>query len=147
MNALVGELKNPFVGGKVIGANIRYDDYARQTAQRGQSDYILGRGDLMEFDRCPHRWLVGYESEDTKFTEWGEMIDCLALTPQFWKTDFAVTPETYPDAKTGEQKPWNWNANFCKEWREEHKALKIRKADDLRFSAPDVSRLKNARTG
>lgn len=30
---------------------------------------------------------------------------------------FTVEPATYPDAKTGEPKAWNNNANFCREWR------------------------------
>lgn len=30
---------------------------------------------------------------------------------------FTVEPATYPDSKTGEQKPWNNNATFCKDWR------------------------------
>lgn len=29
---------------------------------------------------------------------------------------FTGEPETYPDAKTGEMKPWNNNSNFAKEW-------------------------------
>lgn len=31
---------------------------------------------------------------------------------------FTVEPETYPDAKTGQPKPWNNNATFAKEWHE-----------------------------
>jgi hypothetical protein len=29
---------------------------------------------------------------------------------------FTVEPETYPDAKTGQPKPWSNNSNFAKEW-------------------------------
>lgn len=30
---------------------------------------------------------------------------------------FTIEPATYPDPKTGEQKAWNNNATFCREWR------------------------------
>lgn len=31
---------------------------------------------------------------------------------------FTVEPETYPDSKTGQMKPWSNNSNFAKEWHE-----------------------------
>lgn len=31
---------------------------------------------------------------------------------------YTVEPATYPDPKTGEQKPWNNNATFAREWKE-----------------------------
>lgn len=31
-----------------------------------------------------------------------------------------VKPLSYPDAKTGEEKPWNGNATFCKDWKASH---------------------------
>lgn len=39
----------------------------------------------------------------------------LAKETGFWN-EFAVQPATYADAKTGEEKPWNNNANVCKAW-------------------------------
>lgn len=30
--------------------------------------------------------------------------------------NYITEPPTYPDSKTGEPKPWNMNANFCKAW-------------------------------
>lgn len=152
---MAGELANAFTGGKLVGANIRYEDYARQTAERGSAEYSIGRGDLMEFDRCPHRWLAGYEPEESKATEWGEMLDCLTLTPAHFETDFAVAPATYvevgmkcpscgsvTDSKKCAKckmerepievaKEWSWNATYCREWKEEHKGLKIRTAETV----------------
>lgn len=34
-----------------------------------------------------------------------------------FSSHFAIEPSTYPDSRTGEQKPWNNNANACREWR------------------------------
>lgn len=124
-NPIVGELKNPFTGGQIVGIGIAPESYHTQSVARGDPKFVMGSGNLMEFDWCPHRWIMGYEGEETKQTEWGSLIDCLALTPKRFRDDFAVTPETYPDTKTGEAKPWNWNANFCKDWRESHNDKQI----------------------
>lgn len=111
------DIKNPLSNAKIIGGNVPYSVYHAQEAKRGDKNFIMSRGELCEFDRCPARWLAGYESDETKSTEWGDLLDCLVLSPEAFEGRFAVTPETYPDTKTGEPKDWNWNANFCKEWR------------------------------
>ena len=115
-------LKNPFTDCKVIGTFER-DAYCRSEHPRGHAAFAMSRGELMEFNRCPHRWLMGYKSEETKSTEWGTLLDCLALTPERFDDEFAVTPETYPATPKRkddpiEQKPWNKNATYCKEWED-----------------------------
>lgn len=37
------------------------------------------------------------------------------------RIDYVIHPKTYPGGttKAPEEKPWNWNANFCKAWRDE----------------------------
>jgi len=117
------ESKNVLQAGKVIGTVDRKTYFGN--GKRGEKDFVMSRGELAEFNRCPHRWLLGYESEETKSTEWGTLIDCLALSPDEFEESFVVTPESYPDSKTGEAKPWNWNANFCKAWRDEHDGLEV----------------------
>lgn len=112
------EAKSGISTAKIIGEGIDNATYHRQNAKRGAKDFIMSRGELCEFAACPSRWLAGVESEETKSTEWGTLIDCLAMTPEKFPDLFAVTPETYPDKKTGEAKDWNWNATVCKEWRE-----------------------------
>lgn len=108
---------NPFRTAKIIGDQIPVADYLRQSAQRGHPDYIMSRGELMEFLHCPSRWLKGVPTDETKSSEWGTLIDALVLDPAGFEKNFAVTPETYPDSKTGEPKPWTWAANHCKQWR------------------------------
>lgn len=60
----------------------------QRIAPEEKEAFILGRG--------AHHLLLG-ESDFSKF--------------------FTFEPETYPDSKTGEPKPWNNNATFCREWR------------------------------
>lgn len=153
MNPMIGEMRNVFTGGNIVGTGIRPEDYHCQVAERGSPEWVVSQGMLMEFDRCPHRWIAGYDSEETKQTEWGEMIDCLALCPKRWQEDFAVAPAMYeskgmkcpscgsitdsqscrkcgiPRKPITIEKPWDWNATPCAEWKEEHKNLKIRKAE------------------
>ena len=85
----------------------------------------MSRSSLMEFYRCPKRWLNGYESDDSKATEWGCLVDCLFLTPAQFRNRYAIAPDTYPDSKTGEPKPWNANSNWCKNWIEEQAPKEI----------------------
>ena len=104
--------------GKLVARNVDPAAYHKTDCERGEHDYRMGQSSLMLFAECPHRWINGYERKETDSTDWGSLMDCLFLTPdQFYKR-YAVTPETYPDSKTGEPKKWNWNANFCKDWRE-----------------------------
>lgn len=127
------ETKNPLAFAKIVGSQVNPEVYHATTGGgRGDPDHIMSRGELVEFAHCPHRWLMGYgDEEDTTATEWGSLADCLVLSPDEFSSRFVVTPETYPDTKTGEPKPWNWKANFCKEWRERFKGLTTIKAETL----------------
>ncbi len=145
MIPLIGELKNVLTGGRVIGPitdpSEYRDDSQTESIPRGDPDLTMGRSSLMEFYRCPKRWLNGYESEDSKSTEWGSLVDCLLLTPGQFKDRYAVSPEKYPakgmecpscgsitaDSKTCRKcntariqveliKPWDNHAEYCNDW-------------------------------
>jgi hypothetical protein len=118
-----------FKNSKVVGTSYSPEKYHSENGPRGGKDYAVGRSALMEFCRCEHRWVAGFEMEDTNATEWGSAFDCLLLTPERFAADYAVCPATYPDKKTGEEKPWTFAATFCKEWRAEHEGRQIIKAD------------------
>lgn len=129
MNPEIPEISNPLTAGKVVGEGITYAVYSRQSVERGHPEYIMGRSELDDFNTCPSKWLAGFESDGSKATEWGTAFDCAVLTPERLKTDYAVCPETYPDSKTGEPKPWTFAANFCKAWREKQGDRTILKAE------------------
>lgn len=120
-----------FQNAKIIGSGISYAEYSRQTAKRGEKDFVMSRGELMDFAACPHKWIAGYQSHDTKSSEWGTLIDFLALNGQDFDKHFAVCPEKYKNEK-GETKDWNFNANVCKDWKREQCGKRIIKADVLR---------------
>ena len=105
---------------KIVKADCTYDEYHKQDAKRGDKDYSMSRSELVEFASCPAKWILGPQSDDsTPSTNWGSMIDCLLTSPDKFDELFAVAPETYPDTKTGEPKPWTGAANFCKAWKAE----------------------------
>lgn len=111
------ELKNPFTNAKIVEVNANPTVYHASTGgRRGQPDFIMSRSALMDFYECPSAWVRGKTSKSTDATEWGTLIDCLALSPKEFGSRFSVEPPQYPDAKTGEKKPWNNNATFCREW-------------------------------
>lgn len=110
--------ENPIKEARDCGDNISFEVYSRQHegVKRGHPDYVMTGGALREFDRCPHRWINGYREDATTFTEWGSLVDCLAMSPDEFKKRFIVVPETYQNEK-GEEREWNFNANVCKAWR------------------------------
>lgn len=82
---------------------------------RGDKRFVMSQSQLKLFSECPRRWINGYREDQSSDMEWGSLIDCLALTPHLFDERFAITPETYPP----DDKPWNWNAKHCRQWRED----------------------------
>lgn len=112
---------NPIKEATICNDGVSLETYQAQApgVTRGHKDYIMGGGDIAEFDHCPHRWIAGYKDEATKSTDWGTIVDCLLMDGN--QDRFAICPETYQNEK-GEEKPWNFNAGVCKAWRDDAEA-------------------------
>lgn len=124
-------MSNPFTNAVVIGADRDPEKYHQQDFkpgpvkrpfERGEAGYRMSRSDLMEFARCPHRWVCGYSRKDSGATDWGSLIDQLLLGGTDWKV--AVKPTEYPSEPTKKggdtvMKPWSGNSTWCKEWKAE----------------------------
>ncbi|HDY67910.1 MAG TPA: hypothetical protein ENH85_08985 [Candidatus Scalindua sp.] len=93
----------------------------------------MSRSDLMEFWHCPHRWIKGYHKKATESTDYGQLIDCYILDNQAFGSKYAVAPKEYYNKKDDKDKPWNWNATFCKDWRAEQveQGKLVIKSEDL----------------
>lgn len=126
--------KVKFLNARIVGSGVNPAAHHKQEFKRGDSRFVMSRGELMKFNECPVKWIAGVDDDPSTFRDWGELIDCLVLTPEQFSNRFAVCPETYPDSKTGEAKPWNFNAKFCETWREDHEGKTIIK-HDMRLSA------------
>lgn len=140
------ETRNTFSNARVIGKNVAPELYHQHALDRGNPAYVMSRSALMEFDRCPSRWLAGYESKDTDATDWGTLIDCLALDTERFHARVAVTPATYPaDGKRKDdppvEKPWTRQANYCKDWEAQHAGKLIIKPAEYQEARDAVKRL------
>lgn len=56
------------------------------------------------------------EPETSKALDFGKAAHCRLLGDEVFEEKFVIRPDTYPDAKTGEFKPWHAASNVCKEW-------------------------------
>ncbi len=120
-----------FTNAKIIGDGVSYEEYAKTDKRRGDPALPMSRGLLCEFLECPSKWRKSSgDDEQTDSMAWGSMLDCLILTPEQFPNRYRVCPSTYPDSKTGEQKPWNWNANYCKQFRDDVAPAECIKHDD-----------------
>ncbi len=119
-----------FQNAKIIGSNVSQSVYRACGHSRGHGDFIMSRGELMSFSENPRKWLAGWQREDTESTDWGSLVDSLILSPQAFGDSYAVAPKTYTDKK-GEEKPWNWNANVCDEWKQQQSGKVVIKSNQL----------------
>lgn len=117
-------MKTTFENAKVVGKATNAE-YMRQDFKRGDAKYVMSRSELKNFSTCPSRWLAGYREGGSAEQSWGDLVDCLALTPDDYEKRFATAPATYPAPESAKkdapiiEKEWNWNAKFCKEWKED----------------------------
>lgn len=106
---------------KVVGSNQKRGEAGQD---RGHKDFVMSRSQLVAFAECPAKWKDGEQvEEESKAMDFGSLIDCLSTTPEKLWDKFAVQPKTYPatankKGEPDEDKPWNNNANFCKDWND-----------------------------
>jgi exodeoxyribonuclease VIII len=112
-----------FINCKVIGDGISYEVYSRQVpgVKRGDPAFIMSRSEIVAFAVNPEKWLASKNSPDTPATIFGRLFECLEMSPGTFDDLFVIRPETYPDKKTGEPKPFNLNSSWCKDWVESQK--------------------------
>lgn len=99
-----------------LAQNVAPREYHAQTARRGEPAFAMSPSQLKEFGKCPARWINGYNPPGSDAKAWGSLLDACLLTPEHVSEHYAVKPATYQDSKTGEPKPWNANAKFCRDW-------------------------------
>jgi hypothetical protein len=108
---------------------------------------IASKSLLWDFFPNPRRWNDSPPKEVTAAMRWGSLVDCLTLTPSLFAESYVVAPETYLAPESAKKdapmiaKPWNWNANACKAWRDERPDKEIVTADDLVDATKAMNRL------
>lgn len=89
--------------------------------ERGNPARTMSRSQLALFDECPLAWINGAQVEGTKAMEWGSIMDARVTNPALLAR-YVVAPTTYdaPATKAKDapmiSKPWNMNADACKDW-------------------------------
>lgn len=82
------------------------------------------------------RYFEKGESE-SQFMVFGNLVDTMLFEESLFAERYSFVPETYPSTvkNVTTNKPWNWNANYCKEWRDEkfaeHPDIKLISSDDF----------------
>lgn len=101
-----------------------------QEFKRGDPKLAMTSTQLRSFASCPDKWMNGFEFEGSKSTDFGGLLDCRLLTPEFFDKRYVVSPATYPanarstavvagDCSVGDEIPWDGKATYCKNWKKE----------------------------
>jgi hypothetical protein len=118
------------------------DQYRGQDAKPGEPGFVLSGSDLLEFAKCPSRWVAAQGELRRVPGKWRSLLECLHLTPHQHDKRFAVRPDAYtvtlnkcPVCKSASaaaicrkcgqrrrpevvQKPWAAAADYCAKWQE-----------------------------
>jgi PDDEXK-like uncharacterized protein DUF3799 len=109
---------------KIAGVNVDPTAYhaEREKISRGRPEYVMSPSAMNAFRRVPSRWFRGWTPKETKAKDFGNLLDCRALTPDLFRERYVVEPATYPceptkrDPRT--EKPWRYGANYTDAWYE-----------------------------
>lgn len=106
-----------------VGANV--SAYAEEKEERGSPKLTMRAHTLGEILRNPRRWRNGYESPQGRSQQYGELLDCLALSPMQWPRRFCVTPAEYE--RDGERKKWRNDRRIPEiaKWWQDHEGLTV----------------------
>ena len=130
----------------VIGPVTDPAKYFTQPVPRGDRMFQMSSSALKEFGACPSRWVSGYESPESKSKKHGSLIDCMAMSPEFFHKRYIMPPSTYQSegmqcpqcksvtdsakckkcgcerVKVMVEKDWTPQSDTCQAWIEEQKA-------------------------
>ena len=107
---------------------------------------FVSKSMLTKFMPDPKWWKATPPTPYTKAMKFGNLVDCLALTPSEFENEYVIAPKNYPCEPTKKdprtEKPWNMSANFCKDWAESQTKDIVNQADYLE-SMQAVNNLKS----
>lgn len=129
---------------KIVAVNADPNLYHSQKVEdRGKPDFVMSSSSIREFHRHPSKWKNGYSLPPSTSLIYGNLFDCLVLTPSEFDKRYAVQPDTYihkalkcptcgsvSDAASCRKckqeripceisKPWSNQSDTCSAWVEE----------------------------
>lgn len=133
-----------FKNAKIHPPGVDSQAYHADMPKRGEANYPASPSMLKAFGQsCPARWVGGYKPPQSDAMKFGNVVDCLVLTPELFEKRYAVTPETYSpvvmecpqcgsqtDSKSCRkckcdrvekriEKAWSSKSEFCAAWEAE----------------------------
>lgn len=158
---------------KIIGVGVSPTDYHKRESAPGDPGYVMSSSSVRSFYACPAKWrepirapdgtVTFWEFPGSKSTEWGDLFDCLLLTPDQFNDRFAVVPQEYKiealvcpvcesesksrrckECKTDRvetmvTKQWSAHSSHCQEWKAEQE-----KAGKTTVSTKDMWNVKQS---
>lgn len=79
---------------KSVGVNS--DDYHAAKGVRGERSFVMSPSALKAGDTCWERWRDGYNPPESAAKDFGNLLDCLLLTADQFKSRYAVIPSDAP---------------------------------------------------
>lgn len=123
-----------FKNATIVSRGIHPKNYHKPTAERGAREFIVSSSSLRAvFAKSPKHWFDGWELPESASLEYGSLIDCILLTPDQFKSQYAFEPAEYKNEK-GEVKPWSNNAKVCRAWNEDQKTMGLEIISDKEYS-------------
>lgn len=128
-------MKSGFIDCQVAGF-CDPEEHHKREVPRGHPDFAVSPSVLKEFGVCQKRWKDGYEPPRSDAKDFGNLVDCMVITPKLFAAKYWIRPATYPAPKhhakvkkgeinEGDPLPWNANADYCSELEGELSAGKI----------------------
>lgn len=145
-----------FKNAKVVGVEVDSTDYHKNKLPRGDKGFVMSSSALRAFGEVPSKWaepivdedgnVTYYEFAGSKSTEWGNLFDCVLLTPQHFDRRYVLYPETYTVTENtcpscgsvgkGKRcnackcerreeetdKPWSAKSGDCQKWKADREA-------------------------
>lgn len=115
---------------EIVGSDILPARYNAETAVRGSWDLFVRAHILAEILRNAQRWVLGYESPESKAKEFGSLYDCLLLTPTQYPKRYCMLPPDPPRRPSDRQreatKPSQGTLDaiaWWDKWKAEHDGL------------------------
>lgn len=109
-----------------VGANPAEYHTVKPGCERGKPTFVMSSSRIRSFWSNPDKWrepIVDQEGNVTFWdfagsasTDYGNLFDCIVLTPELFKERYAVPPEHYTNAKR-EVVDWSWQSKYCRQWR------------------------------
>lgn len=126
----------------IVGYDTPKEKYNTETERRASPKYVMRSHAMAEILRNPLRWYRGYESPQTGAKEYGDVLDCLYLTPYQWHQNFCVTPVSYTN-KDGKTVKWRADMRVPEvaAWYEAHEGKTVVGQDTLGMAQAAIKRL------